>query len=41
VIAGVHEKVKEGRLVDESNIQFALAAIAALVAEIRLDWTRA
>ena len=41
VIGGVHEKVKEGRLVDESNIQFALAAIAALVAEIRLDWTRA
>ena len=32
---------KTGRLVDESNIQFALAAIAALVAEIRLDWTRA
>ena len=41
VIAGVHEKVKDGRLTDESNIQFALAAIAALVAEIRLDWTRA
>ena len=41
VIGGVHEKVKEGRLVDESNIQFALAAIAALVAEIRLDWMRA
>ena len=36
VIAGVHEKIKEGRLVDESNIQFALGAIAALVAEIRL-----
>jgi len=41
VIAGVHEKIKDGRLVDESNIQFALAAIAALVTEIRLDWTRA
>ena len=41
VIAGVHEKVKDGRLIDESNIQFALAAIAALVAEIRLDWNRA
>jgi chromate reductase len=41
VIAGVHEKVKDGRLTDESNLQFALAAIAALVVEIRLDWTRA
>ena len=35
VIAGVHEKVKEGRLADESNIRFALDAIAALVADIR------
>jgi hypothetical protein len=35
VIAGVHDKIKEGRLVDESNIQFALGAIAALVGEIR------
>jgi chromate reductase, NAD(P)H dehydrogenase (quinone) len=35
VIAGVHEKIKEGRLADEPNIQFALGAIAALVAEIR------
>jgi chromate reductase len=34
VIAGVHEKVKEGRLVDESNIKFALDAIAALVGDI-------
>ena len=35
VIAGVHEKIKEGRLVDESNLRFALDAIAALVADIR------
>jgi len=35
VIAGVHEKIKEGRLVDESNIRFALDAIAALVTDIR------
>ena len=35
VIAGVHEKIKDGRLVDASNIQFALGAIAALLAEIR------
>jgi len=35
VIAGIHEKIKEGRLVDESNVRFALDAIAALVAEIR------
>ena len=38
VIAGVHEKVKDGRLIDESNIQFALGAVAALVAEIRLGF---
>jgi len=37
VIAGVHEKVKEGRLVDEANLQFALAAVAALVSEVRAD----
>ena len=36
VVAGSHDKIKDGRLVDESNIQFALGAIAALVAEIRL-----
>ena len=35
VIAGVHDKIKEGRLVDEPNIQFALGAIATLVGEIR------
>ena len=40
VIAGVHEKIKEGRLVDESNIRFALDAIAALVADIRLHFAR-
>ena len=35
VIAGVHEKIKEGRLVDEPNIAFALGAIDTLVQEIR------
>ena len=37
VIAGANDKIKEGRLVDESNIQFALDAIAALASEIRVD----
>ncbi|HKX44278.1 MAG TPA: NAD(P)H-dependent oxidoreductase [Burkholderiaceae bacterium] len=36
VIAGVHEKVKDGRLADESNVLFALGAIGALIDEIRL-----
>lgn len=35
VIAGVHEKVRDGRLIDESNLQFALGAVAALAADIR------
>lgn len=34
VIAGVHEKIKDGRLVDEPNLKFALGAVAALVEEI-------
>ena len=34
VIAGVHDKVKDGRLVDEPNLKFALGAVAALVEEI-------
>ena len=37
VIAGVHEKIREGRLVDESNLKFALDAIAALVSDIRAE----
>ena len=37
VIAGAHEKIKDGRLVDEANVQFALGAIAALVGEIRSE----
>lgn len=37
VIAGVHDKIRDGRLVDESNIQFALDAIAALAGEIQVD----
>lgn len=36
VISKVHEKIVEGRLVDESTISFALQAIADLVDEIRL-----
>jgi hypothetical protein len=39
VIGGVHEKIKDGRLVDESNVQFALGAIAALVANVRSDFS--
>ena len=35
VIASVHEKIKEGRLVDESNIAFALGAVDTLIKEIR------
>ena len=37
VIAGAHEKIKGGRLVDESNLEFALGAVAALVDEILAD----
>ena len=36
VIAGVHAKLNEGRLVDEANLKFALDAVDALVAEIRM-----
>lgn len=35
VIAAVHEKIKDGRLMDEANVKFALGAIGALVSEIR------
>ncbi|HSW04491.1 NADPH-dependent FMN reductase [Aquabacterium sp.] len=40
VVAGVHQKIQEGRFVDESNIQFALDAIAALASEIQRDPAR-
>jgi chromate reductase len=36
VIASVHEKVKDGRLVDDASLTFALAAVDDLLAEIRL-----
>ncbi|HYH20358.1 MAG TPA: NADPH-dependent FMN reductase [Azospirillum sp.] len=36
VIAGVHEKVKDGRLIDEASLNFALAAVDDLLAEVRL-----
>jgi chromate reductase len=35
VIGGVHEKVREGRLVDEAALRFALAGVDDLLAEIR------
>jgi chromate reductase, NAD(P)H dehydrogenase (quinone) len=35
VIGGVHEKVRDGRLVDEAAISFALAGVDDLIAEIR------
>lgn len=39
VIASVHDKIKDGRLVDESNLQFALSAVAALVEEVQFGNT--
>lgn len=36
VIAGVHEKIRDGRLVDAAALTFALAAVDDLLAEIRL-----
>src|ERR1700754_4537491 len=35
VIGGVHKKVRDGRLVDEAAISFALAGVDDLIAEIR------
>lgn len=35
-IAGVHEKVKDGKLVDRAALDFTLGAIEALIAEIRV-----
>ena len=35
VIGGVHEKVRDGRLIDEAAIGFALAGVDDLVEEIR------
>ena len=35
VIAGVHEKIQAGRLVDETSLRFALAGVDDLVDEIR------
>jgi chromate reductase, NAD(P)H dehydrogenase (quinone) len=36
VIGGVAQKIKEGRLVDEAAVTFALAAIDDLLREIRI-----
>ncbi|WP_448192631.1 NADPH-dependent FMN reductase [Azospirillum sp. sgz301742] len=36
VIAAVHEKIRDGHLVDEAALTFALAAVDDLLAEIRL-----
>ena len=35
VIGGVHEKVRDGRLVDEATLRFALAGLDDLLEEIR------
>ena len=35
VIGGVHEKVRDGRLVDEAALRFALAGVDDLLTEIR------
>ena len=35
VIGGVHEKVRDGRLVDEAALRFALAGVDDLLEEIR------
>jgi chromate reductase len=35
VIGGVHEKVRDGCLVDEAALRFALAGVDDLVEEIR------
>jgi chromate reductase len=36
VIGGVHEKVRDGRLVDEAALRFALAGVDDLLEEIRV-----
>ncbi|MNG37258.1 hypothetical protein D3C84_1245500 [compost metagenome] len=36
VIAGVNQKIQAGRFVDETTIEFMLAAVDHLVAEIRM-----
>jgi chromate reductase len=35
VIGGVHEKVRDGRLIDEATLSFALAGVEDLLEEIR------
>ena len=35
VIGGVHEKVSDGRIVDEATLRFALAGVDDLLEEIR------
>jgi chromate reductase len=35
VIGGVHEKVRDGRLVDEASLRFALAGVDDLLEEVR------
>jgi len=35
VIGSVHEKVRDGRLVDEATLRFALAGVDDLLDEIR------
>jgi len=35
VIGGVHDKVRDGRLIDEATLSFALAGVEDLLKEIR------
>jgi len=35
VICGVHEKVRDGRLIDEAAVSFALSGVDDLIEEIR------
>jgi chromate reductase len=35
VIGGVHEKVRDGRLIDQAALSFALAGVDDLIEEIR------
>jgi len=35
VIGGVHEKVRDGRLIDQAALKFTLSAVNDLIEEIR------
>ena len=40
VIAGIADKVKDGALVDEASLSFALASVRQMIAMTRLGWER-